>query len=76
MAITHQHSSRCKELFFVSESDMLKAMRQLILDETLWFDTIDNETHPGLTGSLHANMTDFVSLLVDVRFWYNPSRTT
>lgn len=47
---------------------MLKAMRQLVLDETLWFDTINNETQSGQVGSLLANMTDFVSLLVDVSF--------
>lgn len=64
-------SSRCKQLFFVSEVDMLKAMRQLVLDETLWFDTIDNVTRSGQVGTLLANMTAFISLLVDVRICSN-----
>ncbi|VIO87452.1 Uncharacterized protein BM_BM3841 [Brugia malayi] len=52
------HHDRCRELYYVSETDMLKAMRMAIFDEVI-------KTNNNIAGTNFTALLDFISVLAE-----------
>lgn len=63
----HSHPERCRDMYYVSETDMLKAMRMALLDEV-------TRVPGAIRGDNFTNLHEFMTLLSNVRIFLDEDR--